>query len=114
VAALALAAVFAVAAVAGCSEEEAASFSKQRIVKAVGLEEAEDGYTIGGDPFCLVDRRLLNDAEEVAAARDSDELGLTVASAAGNVGIRAKPPFAPDCRRQAKTRLNRLDSERRK
>ena len=110
---LAGAAILAVAAIAGCGDaDDARSFSKKRIVKALGLEEADQGYTIGGDPFCLVHRRLLRDADQVASARDGDELGLMVASEAENVGIRGLPPFAPDCRRQAKRQLNRLDPQR--
>ncbi len=32
-----------------------------------------------------------------------------IPSTEGNVGIKGKPPFAPDCRALAKKRLNKLD-----
>ena len=93
----------------GACDEEENGIPNARIVDAVGLEEIDSGYAIDGDPFCEVERRLLNDADEVDDALDEDELGLVIASREGNVGIQGVPPFAPDCKRKAKKALNRLD-----
>ena len=92
---------------AGCGEDE--RFSDGKIVDALELEETEAGYAIGGDPFCSVEPKLLNNADEVDSARDSDEVGLVIASAEGNIGVQGVPPFASDCKREAKAGLNKLD-----
>ena len=110
-------ATFAVAAVAlavalaaaGCDDEETKSFSDQKIIETINLEKSEGGYAIAGDPFCEVDKNLLNDSDEVEQAADRDDLGLVITSREGNVGIRGVPPFAPDCQQQAKKKLNKLD-----
>jgi hypothetical protein len=99
-----LAVVIVVAAVAGCGEDEE-RFSDKKIVDALGLEETDGAYAIGGDPFCEVSKQLLNDASEVEEAADSDE--LVIASSEGNVGVEAVAPFA--CEREAKRALSKLD-----
>jgi hypothetical protein len=91
-----------------CGEEEE-EFPNGRIVDALGLEEMGSGYAMGGDPFCEVTSKLLNDSEEVDTALEEDEFGVVIASRHGNVGIETVPPFAPDCTDQAKKKLNRLD-----
>ena len=92
----------------GCGEEEK-SFGDSQIVKRLDLEKTEAGFAIDGDLFCEVEKRLLNDAEEVDRAIDRDELGLVIASREGNVGVTGRPPFAPDCADSAKKKLNKLD-----
>ncbi|MGH2952708.1 MAG: hypothetical protein ACRDK9_01625 [Solirubrobacterales bacterium] len=104
-AALALASL----ALAACGDDDDEGFGNGRIVDALGLEEVDSGYAMGGDPFCAVASKLLNDSDEVETAQDADELGLVIASRQGNVGIEAVPPFAPDCKDKAKKQLNRLD-----
>lgn len=91
-----------------CGEEEE-GFSNGRIVDALELEEMGSGYAMGGDPFCEVASKLLNDSEEVETALEEDEFGVVIASQQGNVGIKTVPPFAPDCKDKAKKQLNRLD-----
>lgn len=102
---LALAAALALAA---CGDD-ATSFGDDRIVERLHLEKTGDGYAVDGDPFCEIEKKLLNDADEVDAATDKEELGLVIPSTEGNVGVIGKPPFAPDCRALAKKRLNKLD-----
>jgi hypothetical protein len=99
-----LAVVIVAAAVGGCGEDEE-RFSDKTIVDALGLEDADGAYAIGGDPFCEVSKELLNDASAVKEAGETDE--LVISSAEGNVGITAVAPFA--CEREAKKGLNRLD-----
>ena len=106
---LALAVVGSALAAAGCGEEETTSFGDDKIVETLNLEKSEGGYAIGGDPFCEVDNNLLNDADEVDQAAERDDLGLVIASREGHVGVRGVPPFAPDCRQQAKKQLDELD-----
>jgi hypothetical protein len=89
---------------AGCDEDET-SFSNNEIVEALKLEETDGAYAIGGDPFCEVSEKLLNDASEVDDASDTEQLVLS--SAEGNVGIEVVAPFA--CEREAKNGLNKLD-----
>lgn len=95
-------------AVAACDEEEK-RVGDERIVDSLKLEELDSGYAIGGDPFCSVERGLLNDEGEVDEALDADEQAPVITSRAGNVGVEAVPPFGPDCQRQARKRLNKLD-----
>jgi hypothetical protein len=80
------------------------------IVEALKLEQSRDRpvYAIGGDPFCEVDENLLNDADEVDAASEKDELGLVITDADQAVGVEAVPPFDPECAKKAKRALNRL------
>jgi hypothetical protein len=91
---------------AGCGEDEE-SFSNKQIVDSLGLEETESGYAIGGDPFCEVSKKLLNDPSEVDDAADAE--ALVIASSEGNVGVEGIAPFAPDCKNEAKRGLNKLD-----
>jgi hypothetical protein len=100
----AIAAFGAIVGLTACGEDEE-SFSDKRIVDALGLEETDGAYAIGGDPFCEVSKELLNDASEVDDASDTEQLVLT--SAEGNVGIEVVAPFA--CEREAKKGLNKLD-----
>ena len=100
--------VSAVIALGGCGGGDP-RFSDSKIIDKLNLKQSESGYAIDGDPFCEVDKRLLNDSDEVNAAADGDKLGLVIASGEGNVGIQGVPPFAPDCEAKAKKKLNRLD-----
>lgn len=99
-------ALLAAVALIGCGEEDT-SFGDQRIVDSLKLERLDSGYAIGGDPFCSVNN-LLNDRDEVDMALDDVDAPV-VTSREGNVGIEAVPPFGPDCQRQARKRLNKLD-----
>ena len=89
--------------------DEGISYDDDRIVERLDLEKTGDGFAIDGDPFCEIENKLLNDADEVDEATDKEKLGLVIPSTEGNVGIKGKPPFAPDCRALAKKRLNKLD-----
>jgi hypothetical protein len=93
---------------AGCGDEDE-RYNDKQIVERLNLEKTEAGFAIDGDLFCEVDKRLLNDADEVEAAIDKDELGLVIASRQGNVGVTGRPPFAPDCADEAKKKLDKLD-----
>jgi hypothetical protein len=95
-------------AIAGCGEDPV-HYSDQKIIDKLNLEKSENGYSLGGDVFCEVKRQLLNDSDEVDDAADQDELGLVIASAEGNVGVEGVPVFSPNCKDEAKKKLNRLD-----
>ena len=98
-----------VVAIAGCGGGEDVHYSDQKIIDKLNLEKSENGYSIDGDIFCEVKKQLLNDSDEVDEAADKDELGLVIASAEGNVGVEGVPVFSPDCKDQAKEKLNKLD-----
>jgi hypothetical protein len=102
--------VAAVAALGGCGGEET-RYNDAKIVERLNLEEATDGpgYEIADETFCTVEKKLLNDAEEVQAAEDEDELGLVIASREGNAGVTGVPPFNPECGEKAEKKLNKLD-----
>lgn len=93
-----------------CGAEEK-RYADDKIIAQLDLKKTEKGYAIDGDPFCEVERKLLNDASEVDAAADKDELGLVISSSEGNAGVTGVAPFAPDCGEQAEKRLSRLDPE---
>ena len=101
-------AVLAPAALAACGDEEV-RYSDQKIIDKLDLEKSENGYSIGGDVFCEVKQKLLNDSDEVSEALDKDQLGLVIASAEGNVGVEGVPVFSPDCQDEVKKKLNKLD-----
>jgi hypothetical protein len=91
-----------------CGSEE--QVPDDDIVQALRLEPSKDsgGYSIGGDPFCEVSDELLNDSDEVEAASKGDELGLVITDSDQAVGVKAVPPFDPECAKRAKRALNRL------
>lgn len=93
---------------AGCGDEDV-RYNDAKIVDQLNLEQTENGYTIDGDLFCEVSEKLLNDASEVEAAEDEDDLGLVIASREGNVGVTGVPVFAPECGEKAQRKLNKLD-----
>lgn len=97
---------------AGCGEGDSVSYSDKQITEKLNLEKSGNGFAIDGDPFCEVEGKLLNDADEVSNAAERDELGLVIASAEGNVGVKGVPPFAPDCKDKAKKKLNKLDPKK--
>jgi hypothetical protein len=95
---------------AACGEEDKTiSYGDGTIIDTLQLEKSDGGYAIGGDPFCAVEGNLLNDGDEVTKAQNRDDLGLVISSNEGNVGVRAVPPFAPDCEKQVQNRLDKLD-----
>ena len=51
------------------------SYSDKQIIDKLNLEKSGNGYAIDGDPFCEVEGKLLNDADEVVNAADRDDLG---------------------------------------
>lgn len=95
-------------AIGGCGADKV-RYSDAKIVDKLHLEKSGNGFAIDGDPFCEVEGKLLNDADEVDQAGERDRLGLVIASNEGNVGVKGVPPFAPDCKEQAKKKLNKLD-----
>jgi hypothetical protein len=103
---VAIAALFGVA--AGCGEDDV-RYGDAKIVDQLNLEQTENGYTIDGDLFCEVSKKLLNDASEVEAAEDKDELGLVISSREGNAGVSGVPVFAPECGEKARKKLDKLD-----
>ncbi|MGH3991367.1 MAG: hypothetical protein ACRDSN_02765 [Pseudonocardiaceae bacterium] len=86
------------------------SVPDDEIVEAVRLQEGSNGaaYTVGGDPFCEVNE-LLNDSDEVEAARDRDKLDLVITDSEQRVGIEGVPPFDPECARRARRALERIE-----
>jgi hypothetical protein len=93
---------------AGCGG--GGSTSDSSIAEALDLKRAANRYEIGGDPFCTIDR-LLNDADEVEEASKGGGEGFVIASPNGAVGVLARRPFAPDCARQARSALKRLQRQ---
>jgi hypothetical protein len=91
-----------------CGEDKL-SYSDKEIIDKLNLEEIDDGYALDGDPFCEVESKLLNDAEEVDQASEGHNGNLVLTSRAGNVGVKARPGFAPDCAQNARKKLNKLD-----
>jgi hypothetical protein len=98
--------------VAGCGSGDDLKYSDAKIVDKLNLKKSGNGYAIDGDPFCEVEGKLLNNADEVSSAADRDDLGLVIASGEGNVGVKGVPPFAPDCKDKAKKKLNKLDPKK--
>ncbi len=92
----------------GCGEDDV-RYSDAKIIDQLNLEQTESGYTIDGDLFCEVSEKLLNNASEVEAAEDKDELGLVISSREGNAGVSGVPVFAPECGEKAEKKLNKLD-----
>jgi hypothetical protein len=102
-----MAVVVLLGAFASCGGEDK-RYGDDRIVERLHLEQADGTYAIDGDPFCAVEKALLNDSGEVEEASDED--GVTVvASREGNVGVEGVAPFAHDCADTARKRLNKLD-----
>jgi hypothetical protein len=95
-------------AVVGCGEDDV-RYGDAKIIDQLNLEQTEKGYTIDGDLFCEVSEKLLNDASEVEAAEDQDDLGLVISSREGNAGVSGVPVFAPECGEKAQKKLNKLD-----
>jgi hypothetical protein len=95
-------------ALAGCGEDDV-RYNDAKIIDQLNLEQTESGYTIDGDLFCEVSEKLLNNASEVEAAEDKDELGLVISSREGNAGVSGVPVFAPECGEKAQKKLNKLD-----
>jgi hypothetical protein len=90
---------------AGCSTGDSTDDSK--IIAALNLKEAGNGYEMNGDPFCRVDE-VLNDATEVEEASEKKGIDFVIAAPKGEIGVLAHPPFAPSCKREASDALKRL------
>jgi hypothetical protein len=105
-----LIAIFALTgALAGCGGDDL-NYRDAKIIERLDLKQSGNGYAIGGEAFCEVEDKLLNNAAEVESAADRDELGLVIASREGNVGVKGVPVFNPDCAELAKKKLNKLDA----
>jgi hypothetical protein len=91
----------------GCNTVSGDSFDDSEIVSALNLKKATSGYEMSGDPFCRVDE-LLNDVDEVNSADEQKGVDFVIAAPKGEAGVLAHPPFAPSCKRQAKTALKQL------
>jgi hypothetical protein len=104
----AIAVLIASLSIAACGTDEGPTYSDKQIVEKLNLKQSEAGYAIDGDPFCEVEKKLLNDASAIEDVAREDQ-GLVVASRAGNVGVQGVPPFANDCREEAQKKLDRLD-----
>ena len=110
IAGVALIGVLATAPAACGGEEE--SFGDQEIVKALKLERPDEGkgYLLDGDPFCVLSDRFFEGSAEVDAAVGDEDVGVVVASRAGNLAVEGVPGFfeAP-CKQRARHRLDKLD-----
>ena len=96
-------------AITGCGEDEK-GFEDKRIIEALKLEKDAQGYTLGGDPFCVLTKRFFRGAGEVEAATGDEDTGVVVASRAGNVAVEGVPSFfGPDCKHRARKDLDKLD-----
>jgi hypothetical protein len=95
-------------AVAGCGGDDA-RYKDQKIVDRLNLKQSPNGYAIDGEAFCEVEKKLLNNAAEVEAAADKDELGFVIQSREGNAGVQGVPVFNPECAELAEKKLNKLD-----
>jgi len=97
---------------AGCGGEDEEGFGDQEIVKALKLEKAEEGqgYTLAGNPFCVLSDRFFRGSTEVEAASEDPDVGIIVASREGNVAVEGIPTFfGSDCKQEARQRLDKLD-----
>jgi hypothetical protein len=89
---------------AGCGSSST-GISDGRITDALGLKEQAGAFVMNDNPaFCSVEA-LLHDSEEVHAAAKNHAV---VASRDGTVGIQVATPFAPDCRKEAEKKLDKL------
>jgi hypothetical protein len=91
---------------AGCAT--GSSVSDSEIVAALHLQKTSRGYEMGGDPFCTIDQ-LLNDGDEVQEASDQGGHDFVIPSPNGEIGVLARPPFAPDCTHRARDALKKLE-----
>jgi hypothetical protein len=98
-------------ALAGCGGGDDVHYSDKQIIDKLNLEKSPNGYALAGDAFCEVKKDLLNDSDQIADASDKDDLGLVVESAGGNAGVEGVPVFSPDCKDEAKKKLNKLDPQ---
>jgi hypothetical protein len=100
----ALLALAAVVVIAGCDGDSA---DDSKIIAALNLKEAGNGYEMNGDPFCRIEE-ILNDPGEVQDAGDQKGIEFVIADPKGELGVVARPPFAPACKREATEALKRL------
>ncbi len=98
------------AALAGCGGGGEEGLGEEEIVKALKLEKEGQGYTLDGDPFCVLSERFFTGSGEVDAAQGDEDVGVVVASREGNIAIEGVPSFfGPDCKQRARHRLDKLD-----
>ena len=77
---------------AGCGDD--AGVSESKIVTALDLQQAGQGYRMGGDPFCTVEASQRR--RPGSAANDSaDASGSVIAGPDGEVGVVAPAPLRP-------------------
>jgi hypothetical protein len=93
-----------VAVLAGCSGD---STDDSKVIAALDLKQAGNGYEMDGDPFCRIEE-ILNDPGEVEDAGARKGVDFVIADPKGEVGVLARPPFAPSCKREASDALKRL------
>lgn len=103
------AALLVAAIAAGCGGGDDVHFSDKQIIDKLNLEKSPNGYALSGDAFCEVKKDLLNDSDQIDEASGKDDLGLVIVSAGGNAGVEGVPVFSPDCKDEAKKKLNKLD-----
>jgi hypothetical protein len=90
--------------IAGCGGDSA---DDSKIIAALNLKEAGNGYEMNGDPFCRIEE-ILNDPGEVADAEARKGTEFLIADPKGELGVVARTPFAPSCEREASEALKRL------
>lgn len=100
-----LTSVVALLLLAGCGDKNDAPDVKvagKKIVKALKLEKAGKDYSLAGNTNCLVERKLLNDSDDVEAARDDPKTkALVVEAKSGGYGVVGVPIFPPTCGEKA-------------
>ena len=89
------------------------SISDSKIVDALGLKQTARGYEMDNNPFCSV-TQLLHDSGEVSDASDLKGKQFAISSPKGTVGIVVQKPFAPNCERDAKGKLKKLERQQSK
>jgi hypothetical protein len=93
-------------AASGCGADDT-RYGDERIVERLHLEQTDGGYQLAGNPFCVLENKLLNDSGEVQDAADGNK--VVVASREGNVGVVGSLVPRGDCAEVLRKRLNKLD-----
>jgi hypothetical protein len=96
---------------ASCGGGSDTRYSDQQIIDRLNLRDddaASSAYLLGHDAFCAVEKKLLNDSDEVESAADSKR-SLVITSREGNVGVVGVPVFPRDCKDVVVKKLNKLD-----
>ena len=106
---LGLVAVTALCVMSGCGGDSQ-QFSDGRIADALQLQQRGNGYTVGNNPFCAIDK-ILNDADETSGLSNKQQR-LAITSRRGNIGVVVVTPFAPACEKSVTAALNKLDRDK--